>query len=191
MALDDLAGFFVNTLVLRTDLSGDPTLAEVIGRARQTALDAYAHQDVPFERLVEMLHPDRSLARHPLFQVGLAVQNLPLAQWKLPGVDASPVPAAMGVARFDVSVTVRERRGAGGTPAGLDGIVQYARDLFDAGTAGQVTGRLVRVLEQFAADPQVSLSRVAVLEEAERRQLVAGVERHGCAGACSDAGGAG
>ena len=172
VALDDLAGFFVNTLVLRTDLSGDPTLAEVIGRARQTALDAYAHQDVPFERLVEMLHPDRSLARHPLFQVGLAVQNLPLAQWKLPGVDASPVPAAMGVARFDVSVTVRERRGAGGTPAGLDGIVQYARDLFDAGTAGQVTGRLVRVLEQFAADPQVSLSRVAVLEEAERRQLV-------------------
>ena len=174
VALDDLAGFFVNTLVLRTDVSGDPPLAAVIGRARQVAVDAYAHQDVPFERLVEMLHPDRSLARHPLFQVMLSVQNLPAPRWDLPGLNASPAPVALAVARFDLSVTLRETRGEDGTPAGLDGSVQYARDLFDEATAGQVAGRLVRVLEALAADPGVPVSRVEILDPAERRQLVAG-----------------
>ena len=173
IALDDLAGFFVNSLVLRTDVGGDPALAEVIARARRAALDAYAHQDVPFERLVEMLHPDRSLARHPLFQVMLSVQNLPPVRWDLPGLHASLAPAGQPAARFELSITLQERRGSGGTAAGLEGIVHYARDLFDADTAGQLAGRLVRVLEQIAADPGVPVSRVQVLDAAERRQLVA------------------
>ena len=175
VALDDLAGFFVNTLVLRTDVAGDPSLAEVVGRARRSALGAYAHQDVPFERLVEMLHPERSLARHPLFQTMLTMQNLPAARWELSALDTRPVPAAASaaaVARVDLSVTLRERRGSAGTPADLDGSVQYARDLFDEVTAGQIAGRLVRVLGALAADPQTPVSRVEVLDPAERRQLV-------------------
>ena len=172
VALDDLVGLFINTLVLRTDVSGDPSLAEVIARARQAALGAYAHQDVPFERLVELLQPGRSLARHPLFQTMLSVQNLPGARWQLPGVNTSAVPAAARVAQFDLLVGLSERRATGGTAAGLVGGVQYARDLFDHATAVQLAGRLVRVLERIAADPGVAVSRVQVLDQAERRQLV-------------------
>ena len=174
VALDDLAGFFVNTLVLRTDVGGDPSLAEVVGRARRAALGAYAHQDVPFERLVEMLHPERSLARHPLFQTMLAMQNLPAVRWELSALDSSPVPAASAAARFDLSVTLREGRGSAGTPAGLDGSVQYACDLFDEATAGQIAARLVRVLKALAADAGVPVSRLEILDASERRQLVAG-----------------
>ena len=168
--LEELVGFFVNTLVLRTDVSGDPSFAELVRRVRETSLGAYAHQDLPFERLVEALRPERSLARHPLFQVMLAFQNAPQASWQLPALTARPVAAGGGTAKFDLSFALRERRGAGG-PAGIEGSVGYSADLFDPGTAQALAGRLTRVLAQVAASPQVTLNQVQVLAGEERRQL--------------------
>ncbi|MBM7169929.1 amino acid adenylation domain-containing protein [Streptomyces sp. G44] len=172
-ALEDLAGFFVNTLVLRTDLSGDPTFAELLERVRATDLAAYAHQDVPFERLVEELNPARSLSRTPLFQVMLTLQNVPEATWDLPGVRVSPAPLPPRLAaRFDLAVSMVERRDALGAPAGLDGELLYATDLFDEDTARTLARRLTRVLAQVAADPHIRLSDVDVLTEAERARVV-------------------
>ena len=138
-ALDELVGFFVNTLVLRTDLSGDPTFAELITRVRDADLAAYAHQDLPFERLVDALSPARSLTHHPLFQVILAFQNIPREQraaWDLVGLRATPVQSGSGAnaARFDLSVTLGERRDSDGGPAGLHGGIQFSADLFDRAT---------------------------------------------------------
>ncbi|WP_254807097.1 non-ribosomal peptide synthetase [Streptomyces rapamycinicus] len=173
-ALDGLAGFFINTLVLRTDLSGDPTVTELLTRVRETDLAAYAHQDVPFERLVEDLNPTRSLGRHPLFQVSLTMQNLPQGRrpWELAGLEVSGLPAASPAARFDLSATVAERRDEEGTPTGLMGSLLYATDLFDERTVRLLAGRLVRVLEQVAADPGVRLSGIDVLGEGERSRVV-------------------
>src|SRR5262249_13098804 len=123
-ALDDLIGFFVNTLVLRTDVSGDPSFAELVKRVRETDLAAYAHQDVPFERLVEELSPARSLARHPLFQVMLTFQNAPQGSaWELPALTVRPERSGGNAAKFDLSFTVGERRGDDGVPAGIEGSI--------------------------------------------------------------------
>ncbi|QFG21422.1 non-ribosomal peptide synthetase [Actinomadura sp. WMMB 499] len=176
-AVEDLVGFFLNTLVLRTDVSGDPTFAELLARVRETDLAAFAHQDVPFERLVEDLNPARSLARHPLFQVILAVQNAaePGDEWDLPGLRAVPLPPEdAAVARFDLSVTLTEHRREDGTPTGLGGEIQYAADLFDGSTVRALSGRLVRVLEQVSADPDVRVGDVEVLSPEERRLVVEG-----------------
>jgi amino acid adenylation domain-containing protein/non-ribosomal peptide synthase protein (TIGR01720 family) len=172
-ALDAVAGFFVNMLVLRTDLSGDPSFAELTGRVREAALSGYAHQDLPFERLVEALAPERSLSWHPLFQVMVAFQNTPRAAWDLPGLRVTPVPAGTGAAKLDLSLSLWERRAAGGAPAGLEGVIDYSADLFDAATAEALAGRLRRVLEQAAARPGVRLSELDVLDPAERHALVA------------------
>ena len=172
-ALDELVGFFVNTLVLRADVAGDPSLAEVIGRIRETNLAAFAHQDLPFEQLVEALAPERSLARHPLFQVMVVFQNAPRQDWQLPGLRVTRTRTGTDAARFDLTFSMREQWRTGGVPAGIEGSVEYAADLFDAATAEQIAGRLVRVLEQVAADPGLRVSQVAVLGEAERAQLLA------------------
>ncbi|MCW2144648.1 condensation domain-containing protein, partial [Actinoplanes cyaneus] len=171
-ALDELVGFFVNTLVLRTDLTGDPSFTDLLGRVRETDLAAYANQDVPFERLVEELNPVRSLAHNPLFQVMAVVQNLPSADkgWDLPGVLVQPAgqDAEQHAAKFDLTVTLEERRDTAGSPAGLSGGILYATDLFDESTVRALADRLMRVLDQVAADPQLRLSQVDVLDEAER-----------------------
>jgi len=170
-ALSDLIGFFVNTLVLRTDLSGDPNFNTVLGRVRETALAAYANQDVPFERLVEVLNPARSQAHQPLFQVALVLQNN--AEWSLslPGVEAELRSTDLGHAKFDLTFGLHEQN-VDGSPAGLIGEIEYASDLFDHATAVAMADRFVRVLEAFAADPLQSIARVDLLSAAERQNVL-------------------
>ncbi|MFK4107102.1 condensation domain-containing protein, partial [Streptomyces sp. NPDC019531] len=152
-ALDDLVGFFVNTLVLRTDLSGNPTFTELVGRVRETALGAYAHQDIPFEHLVEVLNPARSLSHHPLFQVMLALQNAPHGTFQLPGLHAVREPASTRTAKFDLAFNLTERFTPDGAPAGVQCQVEFASDLYDVDTARALAQRLVRLLEELADDP--------------------------------------
>ncbi|MFJ9566276.1 amino acid adenylation domain-containing protein, partial [Streptomyces fuscichromogenes] len=173
-ALDDLVGFFVNTLVLRTDLTGDPSFTDVLGRVREAGLTALEHQDVPFERLVELLAPDRSLSRHPLFQVMLTGQDVPEAALELPGLQVTWLPVGQLPSRFDLDVAVGEVTGADGRTTGLRGSVTGSADLFDQGTVRSISERLIRVLEAVAADPQVRMSRIEVLSEGERWRVVEG-----------------
>ncbi|MFJ4184419.1 non-ribosomal peptide synthase/polyketide synthase [Kitasatospora sp. NPDC089509] len=171
-ALDELVGFFVNTLVLRTDLSGDPTFTELLDRVRESDLGAYAHQDVPFEQLVDALSPVRSLARHPLFQVMLALRNNAEAELALPGLSAASLPLAGGSAKFDLSLFLTEQFTADRGPAGLRGELEYATDLFDRSTAEAMAERLTRVLAAVVADPSLRVGAVDVLDAAEHRRIL-------------------
>ncbi|MGP3924192.1 amino acid adenylation domain-containing protein, partial [Streptomyces sp. 8N616] len=166
-ALDDLIGFFVNTLVLRTDTSGDPTFLELIARVRDVDLAAYAHQDLPFERLVEVVNPERSLSRHPLFQVLLNLNNAGLEGAldeiaKLPGLTVRNEPAETNRVKFDLAFSFSGSHSSTGTPGGLSGAMQFSTDLFDRGTAVALVARLVRVLECVVADPLVRVGGVDV-----------------------------
>nr|WP_224301119.1 non-ribosomal peptide synthetase [Streptomyces olivaceus] len=173
-AVEDLVGFFVNTLVLRTDTSNDPTFAELVGRVRETNLGAYGHQDVPFERLVEVLSPVRSLARHPLFQVLLGFDNNQeaLEILRLPGLTVDVHAPETGRAKFDLAFFFDERYGPHGEPEGLGGAVEYNSDLFDRSTAQEFAERLLRVLEGAVADPERPIGRLEVMSPAERDRVV-------------------
>jgi amino acid adenylation domain-containing protein len=171
-ALDNLVGFFVNTLVLRTDVSGNPSFVQLLGRVRETALAAYAHQDVPFEYLVEVLNPTRCLAHHPLFQIMLALQNAPEADFQLFGLDVSFLPTRTGTAKFDLNFSLWERRGPDGCCQGIEGNVEYAADLFDPETVQTLLARWVRLLEAAVADPDAPISRIDLLTSEERHQLL-------------------
>ena len=171
-ALDELVGFFVNTLVLRTDTSGNPSFRELIGRVRRANLAAYGHQDLPFERLVEVLNPERSLARHPLFQVSLVLQNNAPATIKLPGLSVSGEQIATGNAKFDLTLGLGEQRGADGAPAGIHGAIEYATDLFDRGSVEEIGSRLIRLLEAVVAEPDRAIGRLDILSAAERQTIV-------------------
>ncbi|MEV7024640.1 amino acid adenylation domain-containing protein, partial [Kitasatospora sp. NPDC093558] len=165
-ALDDLVGFFVNTLVLRTDLSGDPSFTELLGRVRTGALAAYAHQDVPFEHLVEALNPVRSLTHHPLFQTMLALQNAPLGAFDLPGLRVATDVVHTGTAKCDLTFILAER------PEGLSGVLEYSTDLFDEDTAAGIVDRWLRLLRAVVADPGRRIGRVDVLSAEELRALL-------------------
>ncbi|MGI8332310.1 amino acid adenylation domain-containing protein [Actinomadura scrupuli] len=171
-ALDDLVGMFVNTLVLRTDTSGDPSLRELVSRVRETDLAAFAHQDVPFERLVEVLNPARSMSRHPLFQVGLTFQNNPAARMELPGFTAQVEPLHAGVAKFDLLMILTELTGAGGEPAGLAGELEYAADLFDQATVESFVARFERLLRGLLADPGAPIGAAPILADSERHTIL-------------------
>jgi amino acid adenylation domain-containing protein len=160
--VEELIGFFVNTLVLRTDLSGDPSFREVLRRAREVTLGAYEHQEVPFERLVAELQPERSLSHTPLFQVIFTLQTAGGEAGALPGLEVSEVGAERVSAKFDLSLVLTP------TPQGLRGGLTYPTDLFERGTVDRMLGHLERVLEQVAADADVRLSRLDLLGEAER-----------------------
>ncbi|MFE9203290.1 amino acid adenylation domain-containing protein [Micromonospora sp. NPDC007230] len=171
-AVDGLIGFFVNTLVLRTDTSGDPTFGELLDRVRATDLAAYAHADVPFERLVEVLNPARSVARHPLFQVVLAVHNHARLDVTLPGLTVSGLPAGTGGAKFDLNVSLAEQVDDAGAPAGLAGRIEYSADLFDHGTVERIADRLRTMLAALAADPDQPIGAVDLLTGPEREQVL-------------------
>ncbi|MFF5965052.1 amino acid adenylation domain-containing protein [Streptomyces collinus] len=182
--LDDVVGFFVNSLTLRTDTSGDPTFRELLHRVREFDLQAYAHQDVPFDVLVDALTTKRSLARHPLFQVVLAFTgHSSQPTLSLPGLRVSRENVETGAARFDLSVYLSERREADGSPAGIDGVAEYSTDLFDAATGERIAQGLVRLLTAVAADPgvrvgDVDLAGLVDVEGSVREVVAGGHEEH-------------
>jgi amino acid adenylation domain-containing protein/FkbM family methyltransferase len=171
-ALDPLVGCFVNTLVLRTDTAGAPTLAALIARVRTTALAAYAQADVPFERVVEALQPERSLARHPLFQVILTVDPQSPPVPPLPGLQRSAELVALPTAKFDLSINLAEQRDRAGLPLGIAGGIEYRTDLFTQGSIEALSGRLLRMLTAIAADHTQSIGAVLLLTPDERQQIL-------------------
>ncbi len=164
---EDLVGFFVNTLVLRVDVAAAASFDDLLRQVREVSLDAYAHQDVPFEKLVDELHPLRDLARSPLFQVAVALQNAPLPAASLGGVRLLPQEESAGTPKFDLSWIFAAPQG--GVVAGL---VQYAADLFEPATAARWAAHLVILLERLAGAPDAPLAAVPLLSEHEVQQLV-------------------
>ncbi|CAD5977262.1 Gramicidin S synthase 2 [Planktothrix rubescens] len=164
--LEGLIGFFVNTLVLRTDLSGNPSFNELLIRVREMAMDAYTHQDLPFEMLVEVLQPERDLSHAPLFQVDFLLQNEPLSQLELIGLTASPLLTESATAKFDLTL------GMENTDKGLRGVWEYNTDLFERSTIERLAGNFVTLLEAIVANPQQQISQLPLLTEVESQQLL-------------------
>jgi amino acid adenylation domain-containing protein len=164
--LEPLIGFFVNILPLRCRLSGELRFLDLLGRVREATLQAYAHQDLPFEKLVEELQPVRDLARTPLFQVSFIFQNTPRAPVEMPGLSRTPVPVETGTAKLDLALAVTEEA------SGLAGLVEYDLVLFDAATMHRFAGHFVSLLTAVAADAGRSLSSLPLLSSMERRQIL-------------------
>jgi hypothetical protein len=167
--LEPLIGFFINTLVMRTNLSGDPTFAELLKRVREVTLGAYSHQDLPFEKLVEELEPDRNLGRTPLFQVMFALQNVPTERLQLSGVEAKRVPSEPFTERFDLRLIMLE------TDQGIAGAISYNLALFEAGTIRQMMRHYGKLLEAAVASPHSKISDLSrTLPEFERKVVDSG-----------------
>ncbi|WP_166243333.1 amino acid adenylation domain-containing protein [Paenibacillus turpanensis] len=162
-AMDPLVGFFVNTLVLRTDTSGDPSFRELLERTRRVNLDAYEHQDIPFDRLVEVLNPARAKGRNPLFQVMLAYQSTPDAEMSMPGLQTSAKLYNVGSAKFDLTLELSEQRAADGSPQGLHGWFEYRTDLFKKSTVKRMAARFLKLLEAVVQEPERSIGRLDLL----------------------------
>ncbi|HEX5760995.1 MAG TPA: amino acid adenylation domain-containing protein [Thermoanaerobaculia bacterium] len=161
-----MIGLFVNTLVLRSDLGGNPTFAELLGRVRELALEAHDHQDLPFARLVEELQPERRLSHSPLFQVMLILQNAPGEEAELTGLRLAPLRPARESAKFDLTLSLSEEREA------LFGSLEYATDLFERGTMERLLGHFETLLTAASREPERRLSELPLLTRAERRQLL-------------------
>ena len=166
--LEGLIGFFVNTLILRARVDDDPTFDELVAQIREVSLDAYAHQDLPFEKLVEELNPQRDLSHLPLAQVMFVLQNAAGDELELPGIEATPVELAVDMAPYDLTLEMREDDGR------LGGSFIYNTDLFDAATADQLVRHFVTLLANVANDPSQRLSRIDVLADDERDLVLHG-----------------
>jgi amino acid adenylation domain-containing protein len=164
--LEGLIGFFVNTLVLRTDLSGNPSFRELLKRVREVALDAYAHQDLPFDKLVEHLPVERSLSHNPVFQVMFALQNAPSEKLRMPGLSLSGFPVTSIRSMFDLTLFMWE------SADGLALRLQYNTDLFDSSTISRIIERLEVLLEGILSDPGRPISELPLLTKTERKQLL-------------------
>jgi len=163
---EGMIGLFVNTLVIRTDLSGNPNFRELLARVRTIALAAYEHQELPFEKLVEELHPQRDLSHSPLFQVTFAHQNQPWHPLEFTGLAMNPVPIKTDTAKFDVSLETWEE------PEGLRAILNYRNALFDETTATRILSHFQTILEGIVANPNRQISELPIMAAAERRQLL-------------------
>ncbi|MDV6277719.1 amino acid adenylation domain-containing protein [Rhodococcus erythropolis] len=170
--LDDLVGMFVNTLVLRTEVDSSESFSELLGRVREGDLGAFAHVDLPFERLVEVLNPARSQARNPLFQVMLSFQNMEQSALRLGDLTVAGIDANTVAAKFDLQLTMVEQFDESGAPAGMAAQFTYATDLFDESTVAGFAGRFGRILAEITADPSVPLGDIDVLTAAERSNLL-------------------
>lgn len=170
-ALDEVVGMFINTLVLRTSTLGDPTFRELLERVRTVDLGAYEHQDLPFERLVEVINPPRSRAKHPLFQIMLVLQNTPDTPLDLPGVTAETLVHGVGASKFDLTVELTEQRGHDGSPAGISGVLEYSTDLFRRSTAEEIAVRLRQVLDHAAWHADAAIGSFPVITPKERAAL--------------------
>ena len=164
--IEGLIGFFVNTLVLRTDLSGNPTFRELMRRVHKVALEAYDHQDLPFEKLVEELKPERSLSHSPLFQVMIVLQNASTTAWNFNDLAVSPVRIAGETAKFDLTLSMQERA------AGLQGALQYNTDLFSPETITRMLGHWEVLLQSVVDDPNQAISFLPMVTVAEKEQLI-------------------
>jgi len=165
---EPLIGFFVNTLALRADLSGAPGFLDLLARVRETTLAAYAHQELPFERLVEELAPERDRSRTPIFQAMLAFQNNALEALALPGIEAEVHTLTTGTAKFDLNLVLSET-----AQGGLTGLIEFSLDLFDGTTIARLAGHFARLLAAAAADPFQPVRELPLLADGERHQLLA------------------
>ena len=162
---EELIGFFVNTLALRTDLSGNPNFRQLLSRVRAVTLGAYDHQDLPLEKLIEELNPERDLSRSPLFQVMFAFQNTPSQPWELPGLTITPLEVHSGTSKFDLTLDLRE------TSEGIKGGIEYNTDLFEAATITRMLAHFQVLLEGIVANPEQCLSDLPLLTPAEQHPL--------------------
>ncbi|HEX2188124.1 MAG TPA: amino acid adenylation domain-containing protein [Longimicrobiaceae bacterium] len=163
---EGLVGFFVNTLALRGRLDGDPSFRELLRRVRRATVDAYAHQDVPLEAVLEALEVARDPGRNPLFQAAFVLQNAPAGRLRMRGLEVDLLEGEGGTAKFDLLLEALE------SPEGVGGWIEYAADLFDAATAARMAGQLRTLLEAVAADPDARISALPLLTAGERRELV-------------------
>jgi amino acid adenylation domain-containing protein len=162
---EEMIGFFVNTMALRTDLSGDPTFRALLARVRENTLEAYAHQDLPFERVVEELHPERALSHNPLFQVAFALQNVDMDPVDLPGLSLRLEDVDSGTSKLDLFLEMAERDGR------LRGSLEYATDLWEPASIDRMIGLFQQLLESVAAHPDRRVSAAELVDEVERRTL--------------------
>ncbi|MEU8896428.1 non-ribosomal peptide synthase/polyketide synthase [Nocardia sp. NPDC048505] len=170
-ALDDLVGMFVGTLVLRTEVDSSASFTDLLGAVREADLDAFAHADLPFERLVEVLNPMRSTAHHPLFQVSLSLTNMAQPSVQLPALTVDPFPVDPGLAKCDLQFTFTESHTIEGDPAGIEMCLTYATDLFEPRTADRLSRRFTRLLQVLLAEPGAPVGDANLLSAWERAAL--------------------